>query len=176
MIESVSSMASGRTSAISLIFCVLYGTSVRWPFKVKDIGITVFDLQELDLVIAHLQAKLLNPDLDGIPARQTRREVHVSAHAKVRRVDDLVGARHIENGLGVDTGLVSEGAEAGDGVVEGDVDLDGLGDHVLDLLELVELVARGDVVVVFDDHAGEKAAEGLRVSVRGVDELAVGFS
>lgn len=125
------------------------------------------DLQELDLLIVHLQAELLNPGLDGVPASQARREVHVSAHAEVGRVDDLVGARHVEDGLGVDAGLVREGAEAGDGVVEGNVDLDGLGDHVLDLLELVQLVARGDVFVVFDDHASEEAAEGLRM-LRGV--------
>lgn len=130
-----------------------------------------FDLQELDLVIVHIQTELFNPGLDGVPARQPRREVHVSVNAEVGRVDDLVGARHVEDGLGVDACLVGEGAEARDGVVERHVDLDGLGYHVLDLLELVELVARGDVVVVFDDHAGEEAAEGLRVS----EVLVAGF-
>jgi hypothetical protein len=41
----------------------------------------------------------------------------VAGHAKVGGVKDLVGARVGEDGLGVDTGLVSEGAEAGDVVV-----------------------------------------------------------
>ncbi len=51
--------------------------------------------------------------------------MHVACHAKVGRVDDLVRARVVEDGLGVDPGLVREGAEARDGVVEGRVDLDG---------------------------------------------------
>jgi hypothetical protein len=41
----------------------------------------------------------------------------VAGHAKVGGVENLVSARVGEDGLGVDTGLVGEGAEAGDVVV-----------------------------------------------------------
>jgi len=113
----------------------------------------------LDLGIGHVEAKLLSTRLDGVPAGETRGEVDVTAHAEVLRVDDLVGGRVVEDGLGVDTGLVGEGAETGDVVVEGNVDLDGLGDDVLDLLQLLELVLGLDVVAVGDDHAGHQATK-----------------
>ena len=60
--------------------------------------------------------------------------MHVACQAKVGRVDDLVGAGVVEDGLGVDTSLVGEGTEAGDGVVEGGVDLDGFSHQVLELV------------------------------------------
>lgn len=85
----------------------------------------------------------------------------VSVHAKVGGVDDLVSAGHVQDGLGVDARLVGESAEAGDGVVEGDINLNGLGNKVLDLLELVQLVPRSDIVVAADNHAGKQATEGL---------------
>jgi hypothetical protein len=87
----------------------------------------------LDLIIRHGQTKLPNSRLDGVPARQARGEVDVTGQAKVGRVENLVCAGVVEDGLGVDAGLVSESAEAGDGVVKGRVDLDSLGHHILDL-------------------------------------------
>lgn len=98
-------------------------------------------LQRLDLVISHVQTQLLDTAFNGVPTSQARSEVDVSAHAEIRGVNDFVGAGLVQNGLGVDAGLVSEGTEAGDGVVERDVDLDGLGDEIFNLLELVELVS-----------------------------------
>lgn len=77
----------------------------------------------------------------------------------VSRVNDLVGRGVGENGLGVDTGLVGEGGETGDVVVEGDVDLDRVGDQVLNGLELVQVVLALDVVAVGDDHAGHETTE-----------------
>lgn len=77
----------------------------------------------------------------------------------VGRVNDLVGRGVGENGLGVDTGLVGEGGETGDVVVEGDVDLDRVGDQVLNGLELVQVVLALDVVAVGDDHAGHETTE-----------------
>ena len=59
----------------------------------------------------------------------------------------------------MDTSLVRESAETGDVVVEGNVDLNGLGNHILNLLELVQLVLGGDVVVVGNDHAGHETTE-----------------
>ena len=128
------------------------------------------------MVIRHGQAELADSCLDGVPARQTRGEVDVARQAKVGGVENLVCAGIVENGLGVDAGLVGEGAEARDGVVEGRVDLDGLGNHILDLkwsaspvkdgvcvtdlLEHVQLVLALDIVGGAHDHAGKKTAEG----------------
>lgn len=85
------------------------------------------------MVIRHDQAELLYSRLDGVPARQARREVDVASQTEIGRVENLVCAGVVEDGLGVDAGLVGEGAEAGDGVVERRVDLDRLGDQVLNL-------------------------------------------
>lgn len=83
----------------------------------------------------------------------------VSSEAKISRIDDLVGARVRQDGLSVDAGLMGEGAEPGDVVVEGDVDLDGLRDEILQVSELVQFVLAHDVVAVGDNHAGHKTAE-----------------
>jgi len=85
--------------------------------------------------------------------------VDVSGDAEVGRVDDLVSTWVVEDRLGVDTGLVGEGAETGDVVVERNVDLDGFGDQVLEVLELVELVLVLDVLGVGNDHAGHESTE-----------------
>lgn len=89
----------------------------------------------------------------------------------VGRVNDLVGRGVGENGLGVDTGLVGEGGETGDVVVEGDVDLDRVGDQVLNSLELVQVVLALDVVAVGDDHAGHETTErGDTVTLTDTDD------
>lgn len=89
----------------------------------------------------------------------------------VGRVNDLVGRGVGENGLGVDTGLVGEGGETGDVVVEGDVDLDRVGDQVLNGLELVQVVLALDVVAVGDDHAGHETTErGDTVTLTDADD------
>lgn len=85
----------------------------------------------------------------------------VSAHTKVGRVDNLVGAGHVQDSLGMDTSLVSEGTETSDGVVERNVDLNGGSDKVLKLLELMQLVSGGDVFMAADNHAGEKTSKRL---------------
>ena len=113
----------------------------------------------LVLGIGHLKLELLGTRLDRVPASQARSEVDVTSHTEVGGVDDLVGAGVVENSLGVDTGLVGEGTETSDVVVEGDVDLDGLGDQVLDLLQLLEAVLALDVLGVGDHHAGHQTTE-----------------
>lgn len=113
----------------------------------------------LDLVVGHLETKLANTGLDSVPASQARGEVDVAGKTEVGRVENLVGAGVVEDGLGVDTSLVGEGAETSDGVVEGSVDLNSLGDQILKLLELVELVLALDVVGAGDDHASHQATE-----------------
>jgi hypothetical protein len=67
--------------------------------------------------------------------------------------------------LGVDAGLVGEGAEPSDGIVEGNVDLHGLGDHVLYFFQLVQVVLARDVVVIRDNHACEETTKRLFPSV-----------
>jgi hypothetical protein len=59
-------------------------------------------------------------------------------------------------GFGVDTGLVREGTETSDVVVEGDVHFDIAGHQVLDLLELFEVVFLHDVVAVNGHHSGHQ--------------------
>ena len=57
----------------------------------------------------------------------------VARQAKVRRVEDLVCARVIYNGLCMHACFMGEGAEASDGVVERRVNLHSLSNHILNL-------------------------------------------
>lgn len=91
------------------------------------------DIHFLDLVVGHGKTKLRDTLLDGVPACQPRGEVHVTRETEVARVQNLICAGVVENSLGVNASLVSEGTEACDWVVERSVDLDGLGDEVLNL-------------------------------------------
>jgi len=113
----------------------------------------------LDLVIRHLQTELSYSRLDGVPAGKTRGEVDVARQAKVGGVKDFVCAGVVKDSLGVDTGLVGESTETGDGVVEGGVDLDGLGHEILNLLEQVELVLALDVLGGGDNHASHEPSK-----------------
>ena len=67
-----------------------------------------------------------------------------------RNLEGARGARWGERhtGFGVDSGLVRECAETRDWVIEGDVDLHGVCDEVLDFLELLEVVLALDVLAV----------------------------
>lgn len=134
----------------------LHIVNVEWPniSKLLDLGCAL-----LALGIGHVKVELLYSALDGVPASQPRRKVDIASDTEVGRVDDLVCARVVENSLGVDTSLVGEGAETSDVVVEGNVDLDSLGDQVLEILQLVELVLAQDIVTVGDDHAGHETSE-----------------
>ena len=88
--------------------------------------------QRLDLVVGQRQAQLVGAGLDRVPAGQAVGDRDVARQAEVVRIERLVGLRRVEDRLGVDAGLVGEGAEAGDVVVERDVDADHLGDHQLE--------------------------------------------
>jgi hypothetical protein len=83
----------------------------------------------------------------------------VSSHTEIFRVEDLVRRRVVEDRLCVDTGLVGEGAPTGDVVVEGDLDLDGLGDQVLDLSEHAQVVLGLDGLGVGSVHSGDETTE-----------------
>ena len=139
----------GTDNAVSII-------DSNWPNVSKSL-----DLEGalLVVVVGHLDVELLSTRLDGVPAGQTRGEVDVSRHAKVFGVDDFVGAGVVEDGLGVNTGLVGEGTETGDVVVERNVDLDGLGNKVFNVLELLQPVLALDVVAVGNHHTGHQTTK-----------------
>jgi hypothetical protein len=59
----------------------------------------------------------------------------------------------------LDCYLVCEGTEASDVVVEWNVDLHGLGDQILNILELVKLVLAHNILSVGNDHAGHESSE-----------------
>lgn len=83
----------------------------------------------------------------------------VAGHAKDLGLKDLVCCWVVQDRLGVDAGLVGKGTVAGDAVVEGHLDLDGIGDQVLQIAQLVQLVLGGDVVGVNGEHARDEVAD-----------------
>ena len=77
----------------------------------------------------------------------------------VRGINDLVCGRICKDGLSMDTCFVGKGGETSDVVVEGDVDLDAVGDQILDLLEHLQLVLGLDIVTVGNDHPCHQATQ-----------------
>jgi hypothetical protein len=59
----------------------------------------------------------------------------------------------------VDAGLVCEGTKSGDVVVEWNVDLHSLGDKILNILDLFQLIFAHDIVSVRHDHASHQTSE-----------------
>lgn len=102
----------------------------------------------LDLGVVEGKTQLLDTRLDGIPSGQTMTNGNVASQTEIFGLEDLVCAGVVEDGLGVNTGLVGEGTVASNGVHEGDVDLDSLGDQVLDLSEHGEVVLGLDILRV----------------------------
>ena len=51
---------------------------------------------------------MLDTALDSIPASETVTNRNVSGETKVFRLENLIGRGVVQNGLGVDTGLVGE--------------------------------------------------------------------
>lgn len=76
MRASLSSRVITLRSAICLSLAVLE----RWGCIVSGLNVRIGSrhLRFLDLVVSHLQAKLVNPTLDSIPASKSRCEVHTS--------------------------------------------------------------------------------------------------
>lgn len=71
----------------------------------------------LDLIVGHDEVELLHTGLDCVPAGQTVANSDVSGHTEIGGVEDLVCGWVGQDCLGVDTGLVCEGAETGNVVV-----------------------------------------------------------
>ena len=137
-----------------------------------DNGVSIIDSERSDishgldlggtllvLGICHLDVELVGSGLDGVPSGKSGGEVDISGHAEISWVDDLIGRWVVQDGLGVDTGLVGESAEASDVVVEWDVDLDSLGNQLLNILQLLKLVLALNVVTVGDNHASHESSE-----------------
>ena len=86
----------------------------------------------LDLTVGHLQPELIDTTLDSVPTCQSRCEMNITGHSKICRVNDLIGGGVGEYGFGMDASLVCKCTEAGDIVVEGNIDLDCTGNEILD--------------------------------------------
>lgn len=128
----------------------------NWPNVRKSLDLSGTFLV---LSISHLNIELLSTRLNRVPTRQPRSEVDIAGHAEIGRVNDFVSAWVVEDGLGVNTGLVGESTEASDVVVERNVDLNGLRHKVLDLLELVELVLALDILRVRHHHTSHQTTK-----------------
>lgn len=83
----------------------------------------------------------------------------VAGETEVLRLENLVGGGVVEDGLGVNTGLVGERTVTSDGVHEGNVDLDGLGDQVFNLTEHRQVVLALDVFGVRRVQARDKTTK-----------------
>lgn len=83
----------------------------------------------------------------------------VARQAEVLGVQNFICRRVVQDGLGVDAGLVSKGTEAGDGVVKGGIDFYRLGNHILNLLDHAQLVLALDIIRVRNDHACQEATK-----------------
>lgn len=127
---------------------------------VLDVG-QLLDLASngLQVVIRQRQTQLLCTVLDRVPASETMTDRDVAGHAKDLGLENLVCCWVVQDRLGVDTGLVGEGTVAGDAVVEGHLDLDGVGDQVLQVAQLVQLVLGGDIVWINREHACNEVAD-----------------
>ena len=113
----------------------------------------------LDLTIGHLQTELINTTLDSVPTRQSRREVNIAGHSKICRIDDFIGSGICEYGFGMYASLVGKCTEAGDIVVEGNIDLDCTGNEVLNRLQLCEVVLALHVIAISHEHACNEASK-----------------
>lgn len=59
-------------------------------------------------------------------------------------------------------GYTNRDTDPSGGVVEGHLNLDGLSNKILILVELIQLVASSGIFVEVDDHTGDKATKRLR--------------
>jgi len=108
--------------------------------ELLDLGCRIFDL-----VIRKAQLELLNAALNGVPASQTVPNRNVARETKVLGLEDFVRARVIQNGFGVDSGLVRECAIASNRVVERNGNLDSIGNEILYLTQHRKVILGFDV-------------------------------
>ena len=113
----------------------------------------------LDLAIGHLQTELIDTTLDSVPSRQSRREMNITGHSEICRVNDFIGCRVCKYGLSVYASLVCKCTEPGDIVVEGDIDLDCTGNEVLNGLQLRQVVLALHVITISHEHTCNEASK-----------------
>ena len=77
----------------------------------------------------------------------------IAGHAEICWIDDFISGRICQYSFGMYAGLVCERTEAGNIVVEGDIDLDSTGDQVLDRLQLGKIILAPHVVSISNQHA-----------------------
>lgn len=171
-----------RTSANSLILAVasLTCSSVKVKLSCSTRDLTAFHPVKRWLGV---RSVVLLMDIKGQSKEGEGRKGHgedlpnrhVTGHTEIRGVEDLVSGRVGEDSLGVNTGLVGEGAKPGDVVVaacqysntttrlahdsQRNGDLDRLGHEVLQLSQSVQVVLALDVLWVGDHHTGNQTTE-----------------
>src|SRR6267143_6468493 len=142
---------------------------------------------QLQLVLAELEAELLRAVVDRVLSGEAVRDVHGSGQSEVRRVQDLVAVGIEVDGLRVHPGFVVERVLAGHEVVIRDLDPDERRDELVEIPQLREVVLlphRGRVIRVHPRHETAERrdavalsdAEHARVDVRGAaleDRVAV---
>ncbi|EEQ40972.1 homocitrate synthase, mitochondrial precursor [Clavispora lusitaniae ATCC 42720] len=139
---------------------------------ILDDGVHVINVQSSDVaqqlnLVCHLltssvgqvQVQSVNTRLDGVPSGQTVGKMDVSGQAKVGWIQNLIRRRIGQDSLGMDTSLVGEGTETGDGVVEWDVHSNSISHQVLQVTQLVQLVLGQDIVTVSRDHTGHQGTQ-----------------
>ena len=82
----------------------------------------------------------------------------VARHTKVGRIYNFISGGTCQYRLGMNACFVREGTEAGDVVVEGDINLHSTCDQVFDSLELGEVVLASYVVSISDQHARHESS------------------
>src|SRR5688572_25521147 len=113
----------------------------------------------LELLLAELEPELLRAVADRVAPGETMRDVDRAREAEVRGVEDLVRVRVHVDRLRVHARLVVERVPAGHVLVERDLDADHRGDHLVQVLQLAEVVLLLDRLGVVRVHAGDEAAE-----------------
>jgi len=135
----------------------------------------------LQIIVRKSQAQLLSSVLDGVPSSKAMTDRDISRHTEHLGLENLICGRVVEDGLGVDTGLVCEGTIASDAVVERNLDLHGIGNQVLEVTELVKLVLGGNIVGIDSEHTSNQVSNGsdsvalANAENRGVDVSGAGL-
>ena len=77
----------------------------------------------------------------------------IAGHAEICWIDNFISGRIRQYSFGMYAGLVCECTEAGNIIVEGDIDLDSTGDQVLDELQLGKIILAPHIVSISNQHA-----------------------
>src|SRR5688572_4038906 len=110
----------------------------------------------LELLLAELEPELLRAVADRVASGEPVRDVDRAREAEVRRVEDLVRVRVHVDRLRVHACLVVERVPAGHVLVERDLDADHRGDHLVQVLQLAQVVLLLDRLGVVGVHAGDE--------------------